>query len=227
MTLKQDDIFLKKEGDQYFKRNRCGLRSSVDDHLLAYVAQSGWRPKRILDIGCSNGYKLHEFISLRPDCEGYGIEPSQLAIEDGIQRFPELKLSIGVSHDLKKFSENLFDGVLLSFVLHWVDRCKLLQTISEIDRVLTEGGLLLIKDFAPLYPCKTKYHHLNEFDVYTYKQEYWNIFLASHMYRLLYIEEFTHGQVDSLDNQQLCKFAVLEKNSNASYPLVTLEGIFL
>lgn len=217
----QDEIFL-SEGDQWFKRQEGSLTVKPDDHVLAYLARSDRQSTRILEIGCSNGYRLQEIMTRYPGAEVSGTEISAMAVEDGKKRYPQLDLRQGASHDLSPFPDGAFDTVIVSFVFHWVDRSRLFKTVCEIDRVLAEGGRLLIRDFDPLYPCKTKYHHVSDTEVFTYKQPYWDLFLASRLYRTLFMEEFLHTKIESFENQQLCKFVVLEKRLEAGYPLLDL-----
>lgn len=84
--------------------------------------------------------------------------------------------------DVLDFEDNFFDIVFISFVFHWVGRSKLLKAVSEIDRVLKDGGTLVISDFFPDIPHRRTYHHNTELGVYTYKQDYSKIFTASNLY---------------------------------------------
>ncbi len=182
---RQDEVFT-KEGDQWFLRQNGHFVITEHDQIVSYLNQSGWKPKSVLDIGSSNGYRLDDLLKRFPGATGSGIEISGMAVEDGRKRYPHLSLRQGMSHDLSAFADRSFDTVIISFVFHWVDRSLLLKTVSEIDRVLAEGGRLLIRDFAPLFPCKTPYHHLPGQEVFTYKQPYGDIYLASRLYRTLY-----------------------------------------
>lgn len=217
----QDEIFL-SEGDNWFRRN--DYTSSDVYEVLEYLkSNADFLPNKILDIGCSDGSKLNEicnfYLSKNLKTEGCGIEPSKVAIEEGTKRFPNLNLNMGFSHDLDMYTDNHFDLVILSFVFHWVDRTKLFKTFSEIDRVLKNGGRLIIQDFAPPFHCKVKYHHLPDQEVYTYKQFYWETFTASQLYSLLFLKEFQHNKKNVLDNQNLSKIAVLEKRIDENYVL--------
>lgn len=216
---KQHDIF-KYEGNRWFSRNPRHLQPDYPDHITAFLRTVSLRPKRILDIGCANGYRLQMIRGIIPDAEAYGIEPSNKAVQDGIEHYPELHLAEGFSHDLSLFSDNYFDMVVVSFVLHWVDRTKLLTTISEIDRVLNDGGTVMIQDFAPGTPCKTSYHHLPEESVFTYKQAYWTVFTASNLYSTIFLQEFQHDPNESIISRNLCALAVLQKRLDLNYPLV-------
>ena len=72
-----------------------------------------------------------------------------------------------------------YDLVIATFVFHWIDRKSLLASAAEVDRVLKAGGYLIIGDFAPFTPKKVRYHHRPDVEVYTYKQDYAALFLAT------------------------------------------------
>jgi SAM-dependent methyltransferase len=77
---------------------------------------------------------------------------------------------------------NPFDLVIVHFVFGWVDRTRLLRTVAEVDRLLCDGGHLIIGDFMPLAPTRVGYHHLPDEQAYTYKQNYADVFLAAGIY---------------------------------------------
>ncbi len=108
------------------------------------------------------------------------VEPSAAAIADGQQRFPNVEFVHSVAHTIPL--EGAFDLTIINFVLHWIDRRNLLRSVAEIDRLVAEGGYLLIGDFYPNNRLKVLYHHLPEQEVYTYKQNYAATFLASGLY---------------------------------------------
>ena len=103
----------------------------------------------MLDIGCSAGHQLARLV--KESAEGYGIDPSEKAIWAGKNKYSNLNLQRGVAHILD-FDEEFFDIVYLTFVFHWIDRSYLLKTVAEIDRVLRNGGRLIIADFCPNKP---------------------------------------------------------------------------
>ena len=221
----QDEIF-SAEGDQWFERNKTFLvpKEGRSDVTTTFLRGASFRPKAILDIGCANGYFLDHVVSLFPGAEGYGIEPSARAVEDGQTHFPRLHLSRGASHELGAYRDGQFDCIILQFVLHWVDRRHLLKTIAEVDRVLADGGHVLIADFFPAEPCKTRYHHLPNEEVYTYKQPYWELFTATKCYSLLDLREFTHDGSADKNPMNRCALAVLEKRTLEAYPLADIGG---
>lgn len=214
----QAEIFLTKEGDQWFVRNRQSLESVDKDRILACLRTSNAKPQRILDIGCSFGKRLNQ-ITAESMAQGYGLDTSAQAIKYGREKYPHLRLARGVAHDLTAYEGNFFDLVIISFVFHWLDRQYLLRTVSEIDRVLAPGGRVIIQDFYPSEPCRVKYHHLPDDNVFTFKQNYPAIFLASRLYGQVYSQEFLHSSRGLNDNQNRCHLVVLEKQGEQLYPL--------
>src|SRR5262249_45817990 len=86
-----------------------------------------------------------------------------------------------------------FDLIIINFVLHWVDRSTLFATLAEIDRLLVDGGHLIIGDFYPANRMRVRYHHLPDAEVYTYKQDYSAAFLASGLYHQVAVLTFDHA----------------------------------
>mgnify|MGYP001559038860 CR=1 FL=1 len=177
----QDDIFWDGEADQYFARNQAALTDpgrTLRDPVLRMIESVGLRPRRVLEVGCANGWRL-EALRQRYSCRAFGIEPSSDAIRDGCQRYPRVRLFRGSADDMP-FRRPWFDLVIVAFCFHWVAREHLFQSVAEIDRVLATDGCLIINDFAPRWPTKTRYRHCE--GVNTYKQAYHEIFLASVLY---------------------------------------------
>ncbi|MFA4833303.1 MAG: class I SAM-dependent methyltransferase [Patescibacteria group bacterium] len=226
--LKQHEIF-SKEGDNWFGRNKEILIDEESEKTVNYLSQiinylkeNKLNFDKVFEIGCSNGWRLNKIRNIfKADC--YGIEPSKLALRDGKKRYPSLKLTQGFSHDLSDFKDDFFDLVIISFVFHWVDRSKLLQSVSEIDRVLKNFGYLIIEDFNPGSACKVPYHHLSDKEVYTYKQNYSDIFVGSKLYNIINSKEYEFHKGGGIDSQNLCHFTVLQKRLENNYILARRE----
>jgi len=181
----QEDIWKNGEGDNWFKRNHGYLVSwqPENDMPLKLLNKYPIIPKKVLEVGCCNGYRLAT-IAKKHKSLCYGIDPSAEAIEDGKRRYPSINLSVGVASDLH-FKDGEFDMVVINFVFHWLARERLLRAVSEIDRILKWEGYLLVGDFLPVSPCKVKYHHISEVETWTYKQNYCEMFTRSNLYNIV------------------------------------------
>lgn len=187
--MSQRDVFLSGEADNYFGRNQDVLsRKDPIDYVLQDI--SG----RVLDVGASRGDRLNKYVAGR---EGWGIDPSTKAVAEGEKLYPSLHLSVGTA-DRLPYESSFFDVVILNFVFHWIDRSALLQSVAEIDRVLAPNGRLAIADFNPDVPYKSRYHHRSDVEVYTFKQQYWDIFTASGIYTKVKEINYEYADIETL-----------------------------
>ncbi len=64
--------------------------------------------------------------------------------------------------------------------------------LNEIDRLVKDDGILVLGDFLPDSNTMRKYHHLQNEEVYTYKQDYSSCFIALGIYKELIKYCFDH-----------------------------------
>ncbi|MGA2418073.1 MAG: class I SAM-dependent methyltransferase [Candidatus Staskawiczbacteria bacterium] len=175
----QDKIFNSFEGDKWFDRNK-GHLSLKDDMALLLIEMYKLKPKRVLEIGACNGYRLSE-INKRYNSKVFAVEPSIEAIKDGKKKWPFINFERAAIAEMQQKEQ--FDLVIVNSVLHWVDRKNLLESVSKIDRVTKNNGLLILGDFQTPIAIKRKYKHIEDLEVFTYKLNYKNIFLATGFYK--------------------------------------------
>ena len=187
-AVEQDNVFLNGEGDAWFRRSRANSISRTEqeakDVLLRILDSYSIKPKNVLDVGCSNGWRL-ALLHERYGARCVGVEPSGEAVRDGRKRFPEIELLRGAAASIPLAKGDAFDLVIVNFVFHWISRASLLQSVAEIDRHVKDGGYLLISDFFPDWPVQNVYHHLPPGQVYTYKMDYAGLYTATNLYSLV------------------------------------------
>ena len=206
----QDEVFVASEADRWFERNAHVL-DKVSEHDLAMRVVELYQlaPKSVLEIGAANGYRVAE-IARRTGARGFAVEPSGKAIVDGRQRFPEVTFHQGEARALP--IEGSYDLVIVNFVLHWIDRNNLLRCIAEIDRVVADGGHLMIGDFHPWHATANVYHHLPEHGVKTFKQDYPAVFVASELYQpVALLTSDGHSLSASVEDKQRYGVSLLRK----------------
>lgn len=211
----QESVFFDQEADNWFLRNKENLlkRNAEHDHCITIINNNIDKSQisSILELGCSNGYRLNLLRQIFPDCKKIvGVDASKLAVNDGKERY-----GLELYHDsLYKFHyPEQFDLIIINFVLHWIDRNLLYQTIANIDSLLKESNsYLCLGDFYPYFPYKRKYHHHTEHNVYTYKLNYKEFFLASNCYQLIQEQVFKHDSQE-LDNNNRCCVSLLRKDN--------------
>lgn len=209
----QDEMFYKKEGDRWFERNKGFFHMSPAlDRPLFLMEQYALKPKRVLEIGCSNGWRLSE-IAKKYRARCVGVDPSKKAIKDGKKQYPKITFIRGMASALPL--KTTFDLVIVNYVLHWVSREKLLRAVAEIDRVVADGGYLIVGDFMPDFPTKNPYHHGAAKNVYTFKLDYAEIFTRTAVYQR--IAQVTYNHYDrnltgATDTQSRSACTLLKKS---------------
>lgn len=104
--------------------------------------QPGWR---VLDVGCGTGTGLAEY--LEAGCTVAGVDVSAAMLERANTRLgdaAELHLTDG---DVLPFDSGRFDLVTTSMVLHEVPVQARTALVTEMARVATDDGRLLLIDF--------------------------------------------------------------------------------
>jgi SAM-dependent methyltransferase len=212
----QKAAFLAGEGDQWFERNARKMAADpAQDLIIAELKQVRLAPTRVLEIGCSNGWRLEAMRKVW-GCAAFGIDPSAKAVQEGAAVFPDLVLKTGTAEALP-FADHNFDLVVLGFCLYLCDRGDLFRIAQEVDRALADGGHLAILDFFSAIPYRNRYAHLA--GVYAYKMDYAAMFAWNPAYTLLRQTKLSHdgqrGGVPSRDD--LIAVSVLRKDEAAAY----------
>ena len=101
----------------------------------------------VLDIGCGTGAHLKMYQEEK--CNVFGIDLSEAMLKVARDK-------LGENADLKQcdaaktsFSENKFDLILISTVLHEMFQQVRVDVLNEVKRILKEDGRLLLIDFHP------------------------------------------------------------------------------
>lgn len=222
VKYRQKEAFQQYEADQWFDRNRAAIENykGSEDLAVKVIQQYGLRPLRVLEIGCSSGYRLDHIRNILPLTRVYGVDLSAKAIAEGKRKFSHVEFHLGGADDLSMFDDDTFDLVIIGFVLFAVDRPSLLKVVTEIDRVLADKGSLLNIDFFAEKASRNSYHHIEEFQAYTFKQRYEDIFLSTQLYQMIHKVSFNHSDrsLDATDDYfNKCSISLLKKDINASY----------
>jgi ubiquinone/menaquinone biosynthesis C-methylase UbiE len=213
----QKEIFKAGEGDRWFDRNRKSATFSADssNEIVNLIKSIELVPKRVLEIGCSNGQWL-EAIRNAFKAECYGIDPASKAISDGKDRYPKISLQTGTADQLPFDDEN-FDMIIFGFCLYLCDRKDLFKIASEADRCLKNKGFIIIKDFYPPFAYKNRYAHHK--GIYSYKMDYSGMFTWNPAYTEISKILFSHSgfALRDVPDEKLA-IIVLAKNEKNAYP---------
>lgn len=221
MNIKnQKQAFQVYEADNWYQRNRGVKYTAEDDVVIKVLKEYSASPSSALEIGCSTGYRLHALATTFNGVRVTGIEPSQKAIMYGKEEYPEVNFVPGTAGQMTELEMASFDLVIIGFVLYVVDRDMLLKVVAETDRVLRDGGILMIIDFFSEKPARNPYQHITDIKAYAYKQNYEEIFTASKLYHLLDKRSMSHStKTYDLSDDFYDKYAVttLRKDLSVAY----------
>jgi hypothetical protein len=137
----------------------CSLNTKKDDIFYLLLQRLNIDPRlkpSLLEVGCSNGYKIEWFEAL--GFVSYSIDPSKLAIKDGVNL--GRKLSVSTADNLP-YENECFDIVVLKFCLFLCDRNDLFRNVYEVDRVLKKNSNIISHDFFNKGHKINDYHHKN------------------------------------------------------------------
>lgn len=172
-------------GNGYFNRRRIVIRKLserwVDDPIVNALGFMGYIPKKVLEIGCSNGWRLNR-IQDKYGCQCSGIDPASMAIKQGVEDYPSLFLTEGIAEELP-YPDGEFDMVIFGFCLYNCERESFFKIAYQADRVLSEG-FLVVHDFYPSVPQYNR--SLDCPTALTYKMDYSTMFSWHPAYRIMY-----------------------------------------
>tara|TARA_Y100000294_G_C8427190_1_gene285242 strand:- start:57 stop:725 length:669 start_codon:yes stop_codon:yes gene_type:complete len=173
--------------NKWFSRNKKHILNKMsdkyDEKIDDLIKTNNLKAKNILELGCSNGYKLIKYKELLKSKNCYGIDVSKKAILDGKKRYKGLKLLNYSSLEINKIKLK-FDLVICGFFLYQLDRDYIFQQFDLIYKKLNENGLLLIRDFDPLF--KHTNMDFNNKKLNTYKMSYDNFLIESGLFEMIY-----------------------------------------
>lgn len=192
----QKKIFINGEADKWFERNKEKISKHHKDVIIEFIKRKKILAKNILEIGCSNGWRLYELSKILKG-DFVGLEPSEKAINDGKQKYKNIKFIKGTADKLH-FKKNSFDLIILGFFLYLIDRSDLFKIATEVDKILKTEGYIFILDFFSENPYSNNYIHTN--GVESYKMDYGKLFEWHPNYYLVSKEIFSHDDYREFPN---------------------------
>ncbi|WKT81359.1 class I SAM-dependent methyltransferase [Thermosynechococcus sp. PP45] len=191
----QDTIFVNQEADAWYERNAASATepAPANDRILRALSHLTLPAQGILiDVGGSSGRVAEGFRRQYPQWHCRVVEPSGKAIAAGKKAFPHLEFTQGSITQAQGLPWQEATIVVISSVFHWVDRSLLSRAVANVDLALKDGGYLVISDFDSPFLRANAYKHRS--GLYTYKQDYAEIFRQLGIYHLIY--RFSETLVD-------------------------------
>jgi ubiquinone/menaquinone biosynthesis C-methylase UbiE len=212
--MSQKGAFLSTEGDAYFTRN-LNHDDRHPDLLGASLRTLQIRPQRILEIGCSSGHRLKNLrAAFGSEC--YGIDPSSSAVASGHDPANGIHLSVGTA-DRLEFEDEFFDVVIFGFCLYLCDPKDHFLIATEANRVVKDGGFLVISDFLSKQAYRNPYSHKP--GIFSYKMEFAGMFLWHPSYRLMSRTYYEHTEQLGLQADDALSIDIMRKDMANAFPL--------
>ena len=182
--MKNLNLVKKKEANKYFLRNKKHFEKNlIDEKIISLIKDNHLKANSILEIGCANGNKLHQYAKLCKSKKIYGVDLSNKAIKDGKKKYKNLKLFNMSSIQIDKIKLN-FDFIICGFFLYHLDRELIFRQFDLIHRKLFKNGFLLIWDFDPLFKHSNK--DFNTKKLTSFKMSYDNFLTESGLFEMVY-----------------------------------------
>jgi len=150
--------------------------------LVKWIQQErpGWKPTRILDIGCTIGHNIVPLALAFPDTEIIAIDTAAAVLRYGHARAQSLgaknlRFIQMNAEDLSRFPDGHFDWVQTTMFLHELSGKSLPKIVREAERVLKPGGLMLhleqpqYSDAMPLYE-----QFIRDWDAFNNNEPFWS-----------------------------------------------------
>ncbi len=144
-----------------------GVARSIAEYLR--VAHPGFRPKRILDLGCSAGNQLLPYLDVFPGSVGYGVDVGAPLLRFAHARARELGYEVHYSQqDARQldFDDGMFDLVVSSFFLHEQSKATNRRVLEEAHRLLRPGGIMVHMELPPAAEVDPYYDFYLDWDAH-------------------------------------------------------------
>ena len=112
----------------------------------AFTMSAPTREMKVLDVGCGTGITLEQYVDV--GCDSFGVDASEAMLTQARKRLGDrAELTFGGAEQLA-FDDNTFDRVLASLFLHELSLDVRDTVLSELVRVLSPAGRIVISDFG-------------------------------------------------------------------------------
>lgn len=146
-------------------------KGGVADSIAHYLRLKypNFKPKRILDLGCTTGANLFPYQSAFPDAELYGVDVGAPVLRYGHARAESRGITAHFSQqnaESMDFEDGKFDLVVSSFFFHEIAVPSTKKILKEINRVLAKGGVTIHMELPPSAHADPYYNFFLDWDAY-------------------------------------------------------------
>ena len=158
---------LRTDGDGYYTRNYAGIGTIADPVFEQMQLLHRVQPIRsVFEIGCTTGFRLEKARSaFGARCAGLEISPA--AVSEARERYPNVDVREGTApRDMAQWESSSFNVVVVGHVLYLLPRAELFELAAAVDRILTDGGHIIVMDFLSPFAHHSRYSHHSDLSVF-------------------------------------------------------------
>jgi 2-polyprenyl-3-methyl-5-hydroxy-6-metoxy-1,4-benzoquinol methylase len=180
----EDDVTVAASYDIGLFATTAGLLGALSDGggqaIGKWLKEShaDFKPKRILDVGCTIGHNAVPLAEAYPDAEVIAIDVARPSLRYAHARAK----SLGVNNirfvqanaeNLDQYEDESFDLITTSMFLHELSHRSMPKILKTINRLLKPGGLMLHLE-QPQYEGMDLYQQFaRDWDTYNNNEPYW------------------------------------------------------
>lgn len=134
----------------YTGPNNDDMGRSVVNYLKRHMPD--FKPRRILDMGCTVGHSTLPYKELFPEAEVWGIDVGGPCVRYAHARAAAMGLEVNFAQmnaEETTFPDEHFDLVVSHILLHETSGKAMPRIFAEAHRVLAPGGLMIHADLPP------------------------------------------------------------------------------
>ena len=149
-------------------------QSMIDNFLTA--RHPDFRPRRILEIGCTVGHSTLPFKEHFPEAEVYGIDAAAPVVRYAHARAEALGVPVHFSQqnaERTDFDDGFFDLIVSHIVLHETSADAVPRILAECHRLLAPGGIMAHADVPQYEGMEVFAQYLLDWDTYNNNELFW------------------------------------------------------
>jgi ubiquinone/menaquinone biosynthesis C-methylase UbiE len=198
------------------------MRRQVIPPISRFVASTGGRDVRLLDVACGTGRTLSQIAVAHPHVRLCGVDLSPYYLQVARRVLADVPDVSFVAENAERlpFRSAHFDVVTSVYLFHELPRPMRRAVLAEMHRVLRPGGLLVIEDSAQLAESGALAEFLSRFAV-DFHEPFYRDYIADDLAVPIAEAGF---RVESVEPHFVSKVFVARKVAGARGPLAIHRG---
>jgi ubiquinone/menaquinone biosynthesis C-methylase UbiE len=198
------------------------MRRQVIPPISRFLATTGGREVRLLDVACGTGRTLSQIAVAHPRLRLYGVDLSPYYVQVARRVLADVSDVSLVAENAERlpFRSGHFDVVTSVYLFHELPRAARRTVLAEIHRILRPGGLLVIEDSAQLVESGDLAFFLGRFAA-DFHEPFYRDYVADDLAVPITEAGF---RVDSVETHFVSKVFIARKVAGARGPVAMHRG---